>query len=45
MNIVFNQVESKMIEEMMKKKYLTDKRYSDKKEYLRALVKRLYLSL
>lgn len=45
MNIVFNQVETKMIEELMKKKYLVDKRYGDKKEYLRALVKRLYLSL
>ena len=45
MNVVFNQVEAKIIEDLMKKKYLVDKRYTDKKEYLRALLKKLYMSL
>ncbi len=45
MNVIFNQVETKMIEAIMKKQSVVKKRYSDKKQYLIALIHKLYMDL
>lgn len=45
MNGIFDSVELKMIEELMKKGAVTGKKYSDKKSYLKEVVRRLYLNL
>ena len=45
MNGIFDSVELKMLEEMAKKGAFTNKRFSDKKSYLKELVRRLYLNL
>ena len=45
MNTIFNTVELKMLEELAKKGSVTNKRFSDKKKYLKELVRCLYLNL
>ena len=45
MNSIFDSVELKMIEELAKRGSITNKRYSDKKKYLKDLIRRLYLNL
>ena len=45
MNGIFDSVELKMLEEMGKKGLITGKKFSDKKKYLKELVRRLYLNL
>ena len=45
MNGVFDAVELKMLEELAKKGAITNKRFSDKKKYLKELVRCLYLNL
>ena len=45
MNQVFDAVEMKMLEELSKKGAVVGKKYSDKKKYLKELVRRLYLNL
>ena len=45
MNGVFDQVELKMLEELSKKGSVVGKKYSDKKKYLKELIRRLYLKL
>ena len=45
MNGLFDSVEMKMLEELAKKGAVTNKRFSDKKKYLKELVRRLYLNL
>ena len=45
MNGIFDSVELKMLEELAKKGYLTNKRMNDKKKYLKELIRRLYLNL
>ena len=45
MNRIFDSVEMKMLEELSKKNAVVGKKYSDKKKYLRELVRRLYLNL
>lgn len=45
MNGVFDAVELKMLEELAKKGAITNKRFSDKRKYLKELVRRLYLNL
>ena len=45
MNGIFDSVELKMLEELAKKGVVTNKRYTDKKKYLKELVRRLYLNL
>ena len=45
MNGIFDSVELKMIEEMAKKGFYTNKKYTDKKKYLKELIRRLYLNL
>ena len=44
-NGVFDAVELKMLEELAKKGAITNKRFSDKKKYLKELVRLLYLNL
>jgi len=44
MNSVFDSVELKMLEELAKQGAITNKRFSDKKKYLKELVRRLYLN-
>lgn len=45
MNGLFDSVEMKMLEELAKKGAITNKRFNDKKKYLKELVRRLYLNL
>lgn len=45
MNGVFDSVEMKMLEELSKRGAVVEKRYSDKKKYLKELVRHLYLNL
>ena len=45
MNGILDQVEIKMLETLMKNGAVTKKKYSDKKKYLKELIKTLYLSL
>jgi len=45
MNNIFDQVELKMLEELSKKGAVTGKKYSDKKKYIKELIRRLYLNL
>ena len=45
MNGIFDSVEIKMLEELSKKGAVVGKKYSDKKKYLKELVRRLYLNL
>jgi len=45
MNGIFDQVELKMLEELSKKGAVLGKKYSDKKKYLKELIRRLYLNL
>jgi len=45
MNGIFDTVELAMLEELMKKGAVTNKKYSDKKKYIKELVRRLYLNL
>ena len=45
MNGIFDAVELKMVEELMKHGAVTGKKYSDKKKYLKELIRRLYLNL
>jgi len=45
MNGLFNAVELKMLEELAKKGSVTNKKFSDKKKYLKDLVRCLYLNL
>lgn len=44
MNGIFDPVEMKMLEELAKKGIFTNKKYTDKKKYLKELVRRLYLN-
>ena len=45
MNTIFNSVELKMLEELAKKGAITNKRFSDKKKYLKELIRQIYLNL
>ena len=45
MNGIFDGVEIKMLEELSKKGAVVGKKYSDKKKYLKELIRRLYLNL
>jgi len=45
MNAIFNKIEIAMIEELMKTGAITGKKYTDKKKYLKEVVRRLYLQL
>jgi hypothetical protein len=45
MNVIFNQVDTKIIETLMKKQSVVKKRYTDKKQYLIALIHKLYMDL
>jgi len=42
---IFDAVETKMVEELAKRGAVVGKKYSDKKAYLKELVRRLYLNL
>ena len=45
MNGIFDSVEMKMLEELTKKGAVVGRKYSDKKKYLKELIRRLYLNL
>ena len=45
MNGIFDSVELKMLEELAKKGSVINKKYTDKKKYLKELIRRLYLNL
>ena len=45
MNGIFDSVEIKMLEELSKRGAVDGEKYSDKKKYLKELVRRLYLNL
>ena len=45
MNGVFDSVEMQMLEELAKRGSITNKKFSDKKKYLKELIRRLYLNL
>ena len=45
MNGVFDSVEMQMLEELAKKGAITNKRFSDKKKYLKELIRQIYLNL
>jgi len=45
MNSLFDKAELVMLDEMMKKGVVTGKRYTNKKKYIRDLVRHLYLNL
>ena len=45
MNQIFDQVELKMLEELSKKGSVTVTRTTDKKKYLKELIRHLYLNL
>ena len=45
MNGIFDQVETKMLEELSKRGAVVGKKHSDKKKYLKELIRKLYLNL
>ncbi len=45
MNGIFDSVEIKMLDELSKRGAVVGKKYSDKKKYLKELIRRLYLKL
>ena len=45
MNGLFDSVEMKMLEELSKRGAVVGKKYSEKKKYLKELVRRLYMNL
>ena len=45
MNNIFDAVELKMLDELAKRGAFTNKKFSDKKKYLKDLVRHLYLNL
>ena len=45
MNGVFDSVEMQMLEELAKKGAITNKKFSDKKKYLKELIRQIYLNL
>ncbi len=45
MNGIFDSVELKMLEALAKKGAFTNKKFTDKKKYLKELIRRLYLNL
>ena len=45
MNGIFDSVEMQMLEELAKRGAITNKKFSDKKKYLKELIRRLYLNL
>lgn len=45
MNGLFDAVEMKMLDELMKRGAVTGKKFSDRKKYMKELVRRLYLNL
>ena len=45
MNGIFDSVEMNMLEELSKKGAVVGRKYSDKKKYLKELIRRLYLNL
>ena len=45
MNNIFDSVEMKMLEELAKRGAVTNKKFSDKKKYLKEVVRLLYLNL
>ena len=45
MNGIFDQVELKMLEELSKRGAVVGKKHTDKKKYLKELIRRLYLNL
>ena len=45
MNGILDQVELKMLETLMKNGAVTKKKHSDKKKYLKELIRKLYLDL
>jgi len=45
MNSIFDKIELAMIDALMKKGVVTDKKYTDKKKYIKEVVRRLYLNL
>ncbi len=45
MNSIFDKIEIAMIDALMKKGIITDKKYSDKKKYIKEVVRRLYLNM
>ena len=44
MNGIFDTVEMKMVEELARKGSVVGKKYSDKRKYLKELIRRLYLN-
>ena len=45
MNGLFDAVEMKMLDELMRRGAVTGKKFSDRKKYMKELVRRLYLNL
>jgi len=45
MNSIFDKIELAMIDALMKKGVITDKKYTDKKKYIKEVIRRLYLNL
>ncbi len=45
MNSIFDKIELAMIDDLMKRGAITGKRYSDKKKYIKEVIRRLYLNL
>ena len=45
MNSIFDRAEMVMLDELMKKGAITGKKYTEKKKYIREVVRRLYLNL
>jgi len=45
MNFTLDPVETKMVEELSKRGAVVGKKYSDKKQYLKQLIRILYLNL
>ena len=45
MNSIFDKAELMMIDEIMKRGSITGKRFTDRKKYIKEVVRRLYLSL
>ena len=45
MNSIFDKIELAMIDALMKKGVVTDKKYTDKKKYIKEVIRRLYLNL
>ena len=45
MNSIFDSVEMKMLEELAKRGVITNKKFTDKKKYLKELIRGLYLNI